>query len=298
MKISNLILILFGIILTVSLLGILFYPSINDFMSSNRAWNGIHSFVEEFDVENIDSFDDILPQAEHEVIVCIPYLEYSDEEMLNIKEFVNNGNLLLLLDDFGYGNQILEYMGLEARFSNIMLLDPLFNYKNQYLPRITDFAFDFNESDMEAITLNHASTLINVGRPHILASSSPTSFADNNGNGIKDEDEPQGPLAVAAEYDSGKGKIILVSDPSITINTMVGQNDNYAFIDYLINLGDVPEKINLDRAHITKTPLDVSKINLDKLIEVINNPYFILAIMTVIFILISVYAFRKEEAFG
>jgi hypothetical protein len=298
MKISNLILILFGIILTLSLLGILFYPSINDFMSSNRAWNGIYSFIKEFNVKNIDSLDDISTQAEHEVMVCIPYIEYSDEEMLKINEFVNKGNLLLLLDDFGYGNQILEYLGIEARFSNIMLLDPLFNYKNQYLPRITDFKFDFTESGIEAITLNHASTLVNVEQTHILASSSPTSFADNNGNGIKDEDETQGPLTVAAEYDLGKGKVILVSDPSITINTMVGQNDNYEFINYLINLKGIPAKINLDRAHITKTPLDVSKINMEKLIEVVKNPYIILAINTVIFILISVYAFRKEGVFS
>jgi hypothetical protein len=298
MKISNLILILFGIILIVSLLGILFYPSINDFMSSNRAWNGIHNFVKEFDAQNIDSLNDISPQAEHEVMVCIPYLEYSDNELLQLKEYLNNGNLLLLLDDFGYGNQILEYLGIEARFSNTTLLDPLFNYKNQYLPRITDFTADFIGSGIEAITLNHATSLINVGQSHVLARSSPTSFADNNGNGNLDKDEPEGPLAVAAIYESGKGKVILVSDPSITINTMVGQNDNYDFIRYLINLYGVPVKITLDRAHITKTPLDVSKINMEKIMEILTNPYVLLGIVAVIFIPVAIYAFRKEEVFS
>jgi hypothetical protein len=297
-RISNLILILFGIILALSLLGILFYPSINDFMSSNRAWNGIHSFVKDFNAENIDSLEDISPQAKQEVLVCIPYIEYSDTELFNIKEFINNGNTLLVLDDFGYGNQILEYLGIDARFSNISLLDPLFNYKNQYFPRITDFTADVSQSGIEAITLNHAAFIDNVRQENILAMSSQTSFADINGNGVLDEYESQGPLVVAAGYDSGKGKLILVSDPSITINTMVGQNDNYEFISYLVNMTGVPEKIRLDRAHITKTPLDVSKINMEKIIEILNNRYVLLGIVFIIFILVAAYAFRKEEVFG
>jgi hypothetical protein len=298
MRISGLILAIIGIILTVSLLGILFYPSINDFMSSNKAWNGIHNFVKEFNAENTDSLAEISPRAQHEVLVCIPYIEYSDEELLSIKEFINQGNLVLLLDDFGYGNQILESLGIEARFSSMILLDPLFNYKNQYLPRTTDFSAEIIESGIEAITLNHASNLINVGQSHILARSSPTSFADANNNGILDEDEQEGPLVVAAEYDFGKGKIMLVSDPSITINTMVGQNDNYEFIDYLITFDDTPEKIYLDRAHITKTPLDVSKISMEKVKEFLNNRYVLLGMIAIIFIPVAAFALKKEEAIG
>jgi hypothetical protein len=298
MKISSLILAITGIILTVSLLGILFYPSINDFMSSNKAWNGIHSFVKEFNAENMDSLADISPQAQQEVLVCIPYIEYSGEELFSIKEFTNHGNLLLILDDFGYGNQILEYLGIEARFSNMILLDPLFNYKNQFLPRITDFSAEITESGIEAITLNHASTLINVGQAHILARSSPTSFTDANNNGTLDDDEQEGPLVVAAEYDLGKGKILLVSDPSIMINTMVGQNNNYEFIDYLITLNDTPEKIYLDRAHISKTPLDVSKISMEKVKEFLNNRYVLLGMVAIIFVPVAAFALKKEDAFS
>jgi len=298
MRNSSLVMIVIGIIVVVSLLGVLFYPSIGDFMESNRAWNGIHNFAKDFKAENSDSVVNISPNTQQEVFVSIPYIDYSPEELELIREFVSNGNLLLLLNDFGYGNSILEHMGLEARFNNSLLLDPLFNYKNQYLPRITDFSAEIVGTEIEAITLNHASTLIDVGESHILAVSSPTSFLDDNRNGFQDEDEPSGSFTVAAEYDYGKGKVVLVSDSSITINTMVGYNNNYEFLNYLINLNGTPDKIILDRAHITKTPLDVSKINTEKIMAILNNNYVILGMTALIFIFTTAYAFRKEEVFG
>ncbi len=298
MRNLSLVITVIGIIMVVSLLGILFYPSVSDFMESNKAWNGINSFVKDFKAENSDSVVNISPDTQQEVFVSIPYTDYSPEELELIREFVSNGNLLFLLDDFGYGNSILEHMGLEARFSNSLLLDPLFNYKNQYLPRITEFSPEIKENGIEAITLNHASTLVNVSEAHILALSSAASFEDVNRNGLQDEDEPSGPFTVAAEYDYGRGKVVLLSDPSITINTMVGYNNNYAFINYIININGTPDNIILDRAHITKTPLDVSKINTEQLMIILNNNYVILGMVVLIFIFTTAYAFRKEDVFG
>jgi len=51
-----------------------------------------------------------------------------------MKQFVENAANSIMLDDFGYGNSFLEYAGITARFDNTPLLDPLFNYKNEYLP--------------------------------------------------------------------------------------------------------------------------------------------------------------------
>ena len=298
MRNSSLVITVIGIILVVSLLGILFYPSASDFMESNKAWNGINSFIKDFKAENSDSVVNISPDNQQQVFVSIPYTDYSSEELERIGEFVSNGNLLLLLDDFGYGNSLLEHMEIEARFSNSLLLDPLFNYKNQYLPRITEFSTDVKETGIEAITLNHASTLINVGQSHIIALSSSASFEDVNRNGLQDEEEPSGPFTVAAEYDYGRGKVVLLSDPSITINTMVGYNNNYEFINHLININGTPDKIIFDRAHIAKTPLDVSKINTEQLMIILNNNYVILGMVVLIFIFTTAYAFRKEEVFG
>jgi hypothetical protein len=298
MRKSSLVLLIIGLVVAVSLVSIWFYPSIQDFMASNKAWNGIRDFIEEFNAEPVDSLDNISGQTENEVLVCIPYMEYTQEELSQIEKFVNNGNLLLILDDFGFGNSILEYLGIPARFSNNILLDPLFNYKNQYLPRITDFSSRIKESGIEAITLNHAVTLNYVEPSQILARSSSTSFVDINLNGAKDEGEPTGPLVIAAEYTQSAGTVILVSDPSIIINTMVGQNDNYEFIRYLTAPAIESGGILLDRSHITKTPLDFSKIAMGNIKEILANRYVLLGLVTMIFILIPAAVFRKGELFG
>ncbi len=188
-------------------------------------------------------------------------------------------------------------MGIEARFSNNYLLDPLFNYRNQYLPRITNFSADLEESGIEAVTFNHATSLNNVEHSHILATSSSSSFLDINNNGVHDEGEPAGPLVAAARYDLAPGMVVLVSDPSITINTMVGENDNYKFIEYIISLNGEPDGIILDRSHITRTPLDVSKIGLERFREIITNEYVLLGVIALIFILIPAYTFKKGELF-
>lgn len=298
MRTSSLIFSIIGLLLTVSLTSIWFYPSINDFMSGNKAWNGIRNFTDNFGVQNTDSLDNINEQSGQGVLVCIPYSTYTPDELSEIKEFANNGNLLLLLDDFGFGNSIMEYLGLEARFSNNILLDPLFNYKNQYFPRITDFASGIKESGIEAITLNHACTLKNIESSHILALSSSSSFEDINSNGIWDEGEPKGPLVVAANYKYGQGTVILISDPSITINTMVGENDNYEFINYLMTINNDVDNIILDRSHITKTPLDASKTNLENIKTIIADRYILLGLTAFIFVSITAFTFRKEELFN
>jgi len=298
MRTSSIVLLIIGVVAAVSLVSIWFYPSIQDFMASNKMWNGIRDFTDEFRAENIDSLDNLSDQTGNSVLVSIPYMDYTSEELSQIEQFVVDGNLLLLLDDFGFGNSILEYLGIQARFSNNILLDPLFNYKNQYLPRITNFSSEIKESGIEAITFNHATTLTNVEPSQILATSSSTSFADTNLNGVQDEGEPTGPLVVAAEYKLGQGTVILVSDPSITINTMVGQNDNYNFIRYLTVLNGEPEGILLDRSHITKTPLDFSKINLENIRGMLANHYVLLGLVTLIFVFIPTYALRKGELFG
>ncbi len=285
------------LVMAVSLISIWFYPTVSDFMAANRAWNGIRNFTQEFNVKHVESLENISGRTEANVLVCIPYIDYTPEELSEIEGFVNNGNLLLIMDNFGYGNTILEHLGIEARFSNKYLLDPLFNYRNQYLPRITKFSANIEESGVEAITFNHATSLNNVEHDHILATSSSSSFLDINNNGVHDEGEPAGPLVAAARYDLTPGMVVLISDPSITINTMVGENDNYKFIEYIISLNGEPDDIILDRSHITRTPLDASKIGVEHFREIIASEHVLLGVVALIFILIPAYMFKKGELF-
>ena len=85
MRVSSVLLAVVTAVFIISLLCIWFYPSIQDFMATNHMWNEIKSFCDEFDADNIDSLDELPAPAAKTVLVVIPYLEYSHEELLRLQ---------------------------------------------------------------------------------------------------------------------------------------------------------------------------------------------------------------------
>ena len=298
MRASSVLLAVVVIILVISVLCIWLYPSVQDFMASNIMWNGIKNFSSEFNADNIDSLDELPDLPEKTTMVTIPYLEHGDEELAQMKRFIKDGGTLLLMDDYGYGNSVLAYLGVGVRFTNKPLLDPLFCYKNQWLPRITDFTPKVKESGIDIITLNHATTITNTTESEVIAWSSSASFLDLNENESWNKDEPKGPFPVAVEFDFGKGTVALASDPSIIINTMVGRDDNYNFARYLAHHKGEQEEILFDHSHLTETPLDASKTRLMIAREAASSPYALVGIMAIIFAVVSGYTLKKGEIIG
>ncbi|MBI4303759.1 MAG: DUF4350 domain-containing protein [Chloroflexi bacterium] len=296
MRVSGLLFYTVIIVIVISLVFIWFLPSIQDFMAGNTMWNGISGFSHELQAENVDSLAGLTQAPENSVLVSIPYLPYKEEELTAIKGFVDNGGTLLLMDDFGYGNSLLTYLGKDARFSNKLLLDPLYSYKNPSLPRITDFTPKIEGVD--EVTLNYATTLNNVADQDVIAWSSSYSVLDLDENFSPDESEPRGPFPVAAKLTAGKGTIAIVADPSLMINSMVGRDDNYAFINYLSGGRDDSRKIIIDRSHLSQTPLDISKTRLANTREWLSNPYALVGITALVIVVVSRNTIRKGVTFG
>jgi hypothetical protein len=278
MKLPVLIPIVALAVLIISLVCVWFSPSLQDFMAANQMWNGISQFHREFKTAEVDSLQPSQMPGKG-TLVAIAYLEYSQQDLMELQQFVQDGGTLLLMDDFGYGNTVLSYLGLEARFSHQPLLDPLFCYKNPALPIISDFTPKI--PGVNRVLMNHASTLVGVPDEAVLARSSTSSFMDVNGNSSYDEGEPRGPFAVAARFMIGRGTIVLVSDPSVAINSMVGRFDNYAFISGLPGgIGGGP--IAVDRSHLPKVPLDVSKTRLTDARRWLANSYVVIVLTAVV----------------
>ena len=298
MRVSSILIAVVVLILVISLLCIWFYPSGQDFRASNIMWNGIRSFSSEFSADNIDSLDDLPGLPEKAVLVAIPYLEYSDQELSKIKQFIDDGGTLLLMDDYGYGNTVLAYLDVGVRFTNQPLLDPLFCYKNQWMPQIADFAPKVKERGIDVITLNHATTITNAVESEVIAWSSSASFLDINENESWDEGEPKGPFPVAVEFRFGKGTLALASDPSIMINSMVGRDDNYGFIRYLTHHKGGQGEILVVHSNLNETPLDVSRTRLVSAREALSSPYVLLGITVIIFAVVSGYTLKKGEIIG
>jgi hypothetical protein len=297
MKIQQLLIITVVITLVISLACITVFPSVHDFLEYNTTWNGIRQSLNGLNASTINSPQKLTQTATNSVLICIPYIQYDNTELELYKKFLNNGGTLLLMDDFGYGNSILEYLNISCRFSGVPLLDPLFCYKNQWFPLITDFNPSFTK-DVKEIVLNHATALVNTENTEVIAWSSSSSYLDQNGNESPDDGEQKGPLPVVAEMRFGSGTIILVSDPSILVNSMLGKYDNMLFIKTLTTADNSGENIVMDTSHLVKDPIDVTKSRLVGIKNVLSQPYAVLGIVFLLFVFTSIYMLRIGGAIG
>jgi hypothetical protein len=285
------------ITLIVSLLCISFFPSIQDFMEYNTLWNGIRRSLNELNASTIDSLQGLTKLQSKSILICIPNIQYNNDELERLKTFVDGGGTLVVMDDYGYGNSILEYLNIGCRFSGNPLLDPLFCYKNQWFPKITNFS-PLVSQDVEVVVLNHATSLVNTENTEVVAWSSSSSFLDQNGNESWDKGELKGTLPVATKLRFGEGAIILVSDPSILINSMLGRDDNLLFIINLLGSEANGGQILLDTSHLVKKPMDITKSKLIYIKDVLSQPYAVLGIVSLLFIFTSSYMLKIGGSIG
>lgn len=298
MRPGSIIIAVVAAILLVSLVCIWFYPSVQDLAAANEAWNGIKSTTSGLKAESITSLGDLPDAPQAAALITIPSRDYSDEDLSRLRRFVEGGGRLVVMDDYGYGNRLLAYMGLGARFVGQALLDPLFCYQNQQMPRVTDFSPGLQEAGVTAIALNRATALRNVEEDRVIAWSSANSFLDVNGDGSWQDGEPRGPLPVAAELPLGSGTLAVVASPGMMINSMYDRDDNLPFLKYLTAFESGSDRIVVDGSRLSTSPLDVSKIRLIEVRDLLSNPYAVLAILLLVVLAVSAYALGKGEALG
>lgn len=287
-----------GTIVVISLVCIWFYPSIQDLAAANNLWNGIRNTTSELHAEVITSLDGLPDMPETTALIAIPNKDYSDEDLARLQQFVEGGGRLVLMDDYGYGNRILAQMGLGVTFAAQPLLDPLFCYQNQQMPRATDFSSRMQEEGIRVITLDRATALGNVEASQAIAWSSPSSFLDVNDDGSWQEGEPQGPFPVAAEYRVGSGTVDVVACPGMMINSLYERDDNLLFLKHLTAFEAGSEEILIDGSHLSTNPLDVSKIRLLEIRQMLSNPYAVLGVLLLVFVVVSVYTLGKGDVLG
>ncbi len=223
-----------------------------DFSIFNTGWNGTSGlavsvyetgkFVPSFRVEASGAdvtvaelgFAELdLDPTSDAVAVIGPSQAFSSADGELMGAFVRAGGLLLVADDFGSGNSLLEGMGASSRFSGRLVMDLSFEKKPEF-PVCYDLRVDDLTRNVSALQLNYPSS-ISLGAGTVgSAYTSSASWLDTNGNLLRDEGEPWGPFPVVAKETMGAGTLVLLSDPSILINGMSGLLDNSLFADNLI----------------------------------------------------------------
>lgn len=185
------------------------------------------------------------------VFIVSPKRSYSDGEVARIESFVRDGGTVVIADDFRpYSNDLLSRLGASARVNGTILRDERHNFRSGALPIATQPVADQYTVGVEQVTLNRPATVTPNGST-VLVQSSNFSYRDTDGDGELDNNEMLRSYAVATVESVGVGDIIVVSDPSFAINSMVERPDNRAFLEAIV----APHgTVLLDYSHADERP--------------------------------------------
>ena len=128
----------------------------------------------------------------------------------------------------------------------------------------------------------------------VVAKSSPFSFLDINNDGIRGTQEPMGPFPIIGYTSLGQGQIVVVSDPSILIKSMLHEADNAIFLRNLVNISGQNPTIFLDESHLPTLQLEKSKKLLRSIRRTIGNSNILTLTVMIAIILIMAPLWRQK----
>ncbi len=271
------------------------YPSTTDFANSNTHWNGMSDVSREFHISPLTDVGGFPAESRDTVLVVIPSRPPQPTHLQAIRSFVEGGGVLILLDNFGPGNDVLTILGSAIRFSGRLLADPLFNLKNSRLPRILDFAPSPLTVGVQELVFNHATVLTGISATQAAATSSAVSYLALNPTGQRDAGSPRGPFPVLALEPLKEGYIVAVSDSSLLINSMLPQADNRRLFWNAVGLAGANARIFLDDVLLPQGSLDATKHALADTHRLLSGPAATLALAIVALVVPTVLLSKSSR---
>lgn len=225
---------------------ILTSPPLDDFLVENPFWNGlskVYSGMHPIRLRNLADLRSVADPSDCTVLMLGPSQPFTANDIDSVKEFLVSGGRVVLADDFGTGNRLLQGLDLQVRFSGLLLLDPLFKEKNSRMPWVSNLSSYASTEELKGLALNYPTVLNNTENVSVLAWSTPFSYLAATPS-PPTNDSAAGPFPVMAEVKVGEGSLILISDSSLFINSMLSQGDNMALLKELAG-----GTVYLDEAH-------------------------------------------------
>ena len=210
-----------------------------EFSRYNTNWNGTSQFFSDLDRHHTEMILDRTQLAPYQnnalLLIIAPERSPTGAEITAYQAFLDRGNTIVLADDFGTGGEILRRIG-----SRITILGGnLSSIDREYADPYTIVVYPAgNASPVEncgALIMDRAAPL-DGGEPLMMTSI--LSWVDTNGDRRIDANEEMGQFPVISAEAISKGRIVVISDPSIFINSMQdfgGTWGNQCLINNLVN---------------------------------------------------------------
>jgi len=233
-----------------------YWPIQEAYHPLNLDWNGCSRIANTTqNTTLLLSYDRPLPNATSLLAIVGPSIDFTRDESFKIGKFLEGGGVVLLADDFGTGNSLLGALNVSALFSKKPLADLYYYSRDHSFPLITDFSPSPATDNLTAIVLNRPSH-IEIGNSSLvtkIGSSSPFSFIDFSGEGKSLANETVDSYPVLVSVKIGRGLLLLVADPSMFINDMIGLYDNMRLFQNALKMGG--GSVIFDTAHLARAPL-------------------------------------------
>jgi hypothetical protein len=265
-----------------------------DFSTYNTAWNGASEAKalasgDGYTTRSVFALSEIGSSGGGVLFMLNPNSSagFSASDASALQSFVQNGGVLVLANDFGNGNAVLSGLGVsgEARFNGSLLEDNVSKGVDAAHPLITDVNASGLTAGVHELYFNYGTALDTSGNNvTVLARSAPTSYLLAPAGGKVNA--TTGAHSVLATLDYGNGRIVLLSDPSVFINDMLGQADNQQLLTSMVaNLtgGNTAVPIMFDESHGASPPvfsLLYDRINADDTVK-----YTVVVLVTAAFVI-------------
>lgn len=246
-------------VVTLTLIGFGVGTSSAAFSSYNHGWDGSSDLwaiaeTSGSDVQAIRStagYQDVTSEQTTAVILG-PTDEYTASDTETMSAFIDRGGTVVIAaDGRTETNQLLAELQIESRVDGRSLRDDQQHYRNPALPIAAPTDDTTVTENVSGLTLNHGTVVRPSENATVLVNSSTFSYLDDNNNGALDESEPVQQYPVVIREDRGDGRVILVSDASVFINSMLDRPGNQQFAQ---NLFADAETVVFDHSHSEGVP--------------------------------------------
>ena len=228
-------LMVFVIILVSFLAVIINLPSTTLYSPFNSGDSGYSQLVAVLHAEIMGNVEDIPKDDCSNTAVIIPFNHLVGETRTYsvLRELIAGGATLIIMDESGYSNTLLKYLGVDASVVNQVVLDEVAKLKDRNYP-IIEVTVPVGGRTLEFTAFRPAHILLHeLANVSVLGTTSGYAYADLDGSGYYSLGEVMKHYAVVISQKVGNGTVILISDLDAGSNALISEAGNEEFFKLL-----------------------------------------------------------------
>ena len=259
---SRQLLLALALVLAVSILAIIAnLPSPTPYSPYNTGSNGYSRLVREVNVRIIGSPVEVEADSPSNITVLVPLTRELDQASASVlQELLARGATVVVLDENGYSNSLLEALGIKARVECWKVLDEVSKLGDRAHPLVRVWLRGETSPMLLAtylpsyITLSTSRGLVGQGYTSSYA------YADLDGNMYFSGTDRMGSYTIVAAWRIEGGTLAVIADLDALSNALFSNADNSRLLQSLVGSG----RLVLALEYINHTWFDSLKLAFEK----------------------------------